>query len=573
MDKIINKELTHLFVYAKNASPWELLEEEDKNVPGVYVVEVNAGHPPDKSASIALDIFHSRVAIGMLDDFEISVVGKDGQVIPQDEAHEDYSGENEGGGVWQVIDTSEKDDEFFTKPAEEQHAAVMKAYADNEGNGLVDPAHRSAQDPHDKPMAVVGLISYRYKGPKGWIMIGASDDADALREAARSTEAPDPKLLQVWTGGAYVACLTDSRNSSDKLIRITTSSGRALYYTGKIGDKWLTQHRHEAFTYENDGGVAQLKADALRDEWAKSEEYTIDVVDGPAHLMRVGLTLASNIVAEYGGTIGPWSASGTQWQYTDIQMRDARIRLGVSTGGVVQVNGAPFTPDLHDINITPQAVRKSVVYAMLHAERETELNPLINSLNDADVRRLGTMMGESDDSVVALIRKLQTNTEVETALAALAEEKLRPLTEQQIETFSEKLTALPHYERAHYPYIEFDEAVVCHDASLPKNDRIYSKYRLRVVMESDGGCAAPWAYYVLSLDTPNGWSGEEVQKIPEEDYVPVMSALHATLQSIRDAGINLTGVFDQSPYAFKRVKDAMPVRLNPSGASDAPSPN
>lgn len=56
----------------------------------------------------------------------------------------------------------------------------------------------------DKPLAATGLTSYRYRGAYGWIMIGARDVADALREAARSTTAPiDPSHLQVWDGHQY----------------------------------------------------------------------------------------------------------------------------------------------------------------------------------------------------------------------------------------------------------------------------------------------------------------------------------------------------------------------------------
>lgn len=57
----------------------------------------------------------------------------------------------------------------------------------------------------DKPLAADGLTSYRYRGRYGWIMIGATGHADALREAARSTTEPiDPAHLQVWDGQAYV---------------------------------------------------------------------------------------------------------------------------------------------------------------------------------------------------------------------------------------------------------------------------------------------------------------------------------------------------------------------------------
>lgn len=56
----------------------------------------------------------------------------------------------------------------------------------------------------DRPLAAAGLTSYRYQGRYGWIMIGARDNADALREAARST---DDKIviekLQRWTGQSY----------------------------------------------------------------------------------------------------------------------------------------------------------------------------------------------------------------------------------------------------------------------------------------------------------------------------------------------------------------------------------
>lgn len=58
----------------------------------------------------------------------------------------------------------------------------------------------------DRPLAAPGLISYRYKsspwgsgGMHGWVMIGARDNADALREAKRSTSGPATLAnLQVW---------------------------------------------------------------------------------------------------------------------------------------------------------------------------------------------------------------------------------------------------------------------------------------------------------------------------------------------------------------------------------------
>ena len=58
--------------------------------------------------------------------------------------------------------------------------------------------------PHDKPLAMPPLVSYRLRGPYGWIMIGAKGHADAMREAARSTDAPKREALEVWDGTRYV---------------------------------------------------------------------------------------------------------------------------------------------------------------------------------------------------------------------------------------------------------------------------------------------------------------------------------------------------------------------------------
>lgn len=60
----------------------------------------------------------------------------------------------------------------------------------------------------DLPCADEGLESWRYPSPYGgWIMIGARDAEDALREARRSIDAePDaPKLEHwQWSARAYV---------------------------------------------------------------------------------------------------------------------------------------------------------------------------------------------------------------------------------------------------------------------------------------------------------------------------------------------------------------------------------
>jgi hypothetical protein len=58
---------------------------------------------------------------------------------------------------------------------------------------------------HDRPLAATGLLSYRYPSDiSGWIMIGAIDDAGALREADRSLTRAGATIskLQRWDAAA-----------------------------------------------------------------------------------------------------------------------------------------------------------------------------------------------------------------------------------------------------------------------------------------------------------------------------------------------------------------------------------
>lgn len=58
---------------------------------------------------------------------------------------------------------------------------------------------------HDKPLAAPGLTSYRCRSRWGWIMIGATDHDDAMREARRSSSDVQREHLEVWDGTRYVA--------------------------------------------------------------------------------------------------------------------------------------------------------------------------------------------------------------------------------------------------------------------------------------------------------------------------------------------------------------------------------
>ena len=55
----------------------------------------------------------------------------------------------------------------------------------------------------DRPLAALGLISYRCKNRFGWTMIGARDDADALKEARRTWSGSRIEDLERWDGKQY----------------------------------------------------------------------------------------------------------------------------------------------------------------------------------------------------------------------------------------------------------------------------------------------------------------------------------------------------------------------------------
>lgn len=56
-------------------------------------------------------------------------------------------------------------------------------------------------DTHNRPCAAEGLVSYRYRGAFGFIMIGAMDHQDALNEAGRSLTGSTPVIanLEIWS--------------------------------------------------------------------------------------------------------------------------------------------------------------------------------------------------------------------------------------------------------------------------------------------------------------------------------------------------------------------------------------
>lgn len=61
---------------------------------------------------------------------------------------------------------------------------------------------------YNRPCAGHGLTSYRYRGRYGWVMLGAANEHDALKQALRSvsSESVSRNNLEVWDilTGSYI---------------------------------------------------------------------------------------------------------------------------------------------------------------------------------------------------------------------------------------------------------------------------------------------------------------------------------------------------------------------------------
>ena len=89
---------------------------------------------------------------------------------------------------------------------------IDEALASKQDRGVLGGLARTLPM-EDRPLAGRGLTSYRLRGRYGYIMIGARDHEDAMREAARSTPNPDRNALEIWNGDRYVKVFGAGRRS------------------------------------------------------------------------------------------------------------------------------------------------------------------------------------------------------------------------------------------------------------------------------------------------------------------------------------------------------------------------
>lgn len=97
-----------LLINITNVQAPTQLNQEDTRVAGLYRVDLHLdaaeGQQLSTRASMALDIFHSSVAVAVLDDFVINVINpQDRRVVEPDPSHEEYSA-NDNGYVYKLRD-------------------------------------------------------------------------------------------------------------------------------------------------------------------------------------------------------------------------------------------------------------------------------------------------------------------------------------------------------------------------------------------------------------------------------------------------------------------------------------
>jgi hypothetical protein len=138
-------------------------------------------------------------------------------------------------------------------------------------------------------------------------------------------------------------------------------------------------------------------------------------VAAEARTRAAGLALIDGVAEELGGVFSEWRQSGSMWQYADLAVGAATMSIGVSDGGVVQVNGDPFTdyPE-RAMHTTHEAVRKSVQAAVQKSlsAQQAEIAPTETDLKIARLAELSGKTVEQTRNAMAKARLRMDESEV-----------------------------------------------------------------------------------------------------------------------------------------------------------------
>jgi len=288
----------------------------------------------------------------------------------------------------------------------------------------------------DRPLAVAGLISYRYPNQYGgYFMIGAKDDQDALREARRSTS-NDVVMdrLERWNENKYMP-VAPSPSASEQAVPVASESRQMVVVDGSgrvfsLRGRKIANNEPEGWEKAFELFDAQGKRDGFfryRDDLDhfivthKRYEFSPRVSDAtlvspeaaenfkkyleieqPAHCPYRVLTLQNSMTEKFAkevqsmlwdekeviplqwesgreaktldeakelagvaltklGVPEPvWKAGTAGWEYAQYAAKFDKMVVGASDGGVVSIDGDPFTPGKRQTNVTLERVMESM---------------------------------------------------------------------------------------------------------------------------------------------------------------------------------------------------------------------
>lgn len=111
-----------------------------------------------------------------------------------------------------------------------------------------------------------------------------------------------------------------------------------------------------------DVAIKGARAPAVRE---LVREASAALSDAPARSMDAGKALLDSALEVVGGRRTEWSVRGnfiSPWEFCEVSVGGAAkaVRVGVSSGGVVSVNGDPFSPRERKLNVELDAVVRSL---------------------------------------------------------------------------------------------------------------------------------------------------------------------------------------------------------------------
>lgn len=90
--------------------------------------------------------------------------------------------------------------------------------------------------------------------------------------------------------------------------------------------------------------------------------------------LNIAKGIVSSVSAELGGTLAEWAPAGPEiagrWERSSLVINGETLRIGVSGGGVIQINGDPFTKSDRAMITDAQTFRRAVLeYAPIYNQR------------------------------------------------------------------------------------------------------------------------------------------------------------------------------------------------------------